>query len=133
MGLQEAFDAIGDVAQHERSRYHLTLGELIELLEDSPSDAPIEFSDGDVPTSFHSYRGYYEDLAFYSEEGEATAGGVLERAREASGSTYTGYKGGDFVMGDTTPLWKADRSEFGRPVVGLQTDGESWTLILGDK
>jgi len=62
-----------------------------------------------VPHGFHnphSYRGYYEDLAFEPIE-ETTFGNMLEAAQSAYGSTYIGWKGGEFTMNECTTCWIA--------------------------
>jgi hypothetical protein len=71
----------------------MRLGELIATLEKADPDmiVPVGF---DNP---HSYRGYYEQLAFEPAENVSVAS-MLAAAREALGSTYQGYKGGDYVM-----------------------------------
>lgn len=55
----------------------------------------------------HSYRGYYERLAF-EPCAEATVEDMLATAEGASGATYNGWKGGDFTMGDETLVHLAD-------------------------
>lgn len=71
----------------------MTLDELIDRLEKMPPDAvpPVGFS------SPHSYRGYYNDLAFEPTKG-VSFGEMLEAAKGAKGETMTGYKGGEYVM-----------------------------------
>lgn len=51
----------------------------------------------------HSYRGIYEDVAFEIRP-SATVGELLAVAREAFGTTYEGWKGGDYTMGKWTPV-----------------------------
>jgi hypothetical protein len=80
----------------------MTLGELIEALEKADPDLV-------VPEGFaspHSYRGYYEDLAF-EPAADVTVGAMLEAARSALGTAFEGYKGGWFVMEDYTDCWLA--------------------------
>lgn len=78
------------------------LGELIAVLEAADSDmiVPVGF------TRPHSYRGYYEDLAF-EPTANSTVAAMLAAAREALGTTYQGYKGGDYKMHDYTDVWLA--------------------------
>ncbi len=80
----------------------LTLGELIAVLEtaDPTTVLPIGF---DTP---HSYRGYYEQLAFEPATG-VTVGQMLGHARDALGATFEGYKGGLFTMREDTDCWVA--------------------------
>ena len=40
-----------------------------------------------------------------------TAKDLLEKLKECVGKTFVGYKGGDFLMGKTTPVWIANESE----------------------
>ncbi len=87
------------------------LQELIKILEQQPKDkvVPLGFSNP------HSYRGYYDELAFEPEE-NVTVGQMLEDAQSALGNTYTGYKGGDFTMNGTTDVWLA---KYGRTGEGI--------------
>lgn len=64
------------------------------------------------PTRLNSYRGYYEELAIPGSTEEARSIDVwLKWLREANGTTYQGYKGGDYVMTRNTPLWAANYGE----------------------
>lgn len=54
----------------------------------------------------HSYRGYYDQLAFEPKE-NVTIGDMLKEAKGCEGRTFTGYKGGDFTMGGLTIVWLA--------------------------
>lgn len=89
----------------------MTLGELIEHLEREDPDrvVPLGF------THAHSYRGYYGDLAFEPCE-HTTVGAMLAEVRGALGQTFTGYKGGEYTMGEYTDVWLA---EWGRTGEGL--------------
>ncbi len=55
----------------------------------------------------HSYRGDYAQVAFEPAR-DVTIGDMLEAARTAHGETFTGYKGGDFTMGDWTDCYLAN-------------------------
>jgi hypothetical protein len=87
----------------------ITIGKFIELLEKQDKNYSITFDFCDfVPTSFDSYRGFYEQLALgYSDDHsqKATVATLLEKARVAQYQTYTGYKGGSYQMTPETPLW----------------------------
>lgn len=75
------------------------LRDLIERLSNVPPETI-------VPIGFHrphSYRGTYSELAFEPKR-NATAGEMLEAARSALGATYIGYKGGEYTMGEYTPV-----------------------------
>lgn len=111
--LQSLFDAISRATSNERSNYHLTLGKFIERIEAYPPETLVQTELGEI-TGFSCYRGYYQDCAInagprYGVTGKTlkTVGEVLEAARAALGSTMEGYKGGDYVMKEDTPLWLA--------------------------
>jgi hypothetical protein len=72
----------------------MTLNELIRYLEkeDPKKVVAIGFNNP------HSYRGYYEDLAFEPAK-NITVGEMLDCAKGALGKTYEGYKGGEYKMG----------------------------------
>jgi hypothetical protein len=71
-----------------------------------------------VPLGFcgpHSYRGDYSDVAFEPRRNISIAE-MLAAAREALGSTYQGYKGGDFKMTKNTECWLAYYGECGESI-----------------
>lgn len=76
----------------------MRLGALIEVLKRLPADLPVNLGEA------HSYRGYYDQLSFEPTEG-ITAAQALKEAEQANGRTFTGYKGGDYVMGLDTMCW----------------------------
>ena len=75
----------------------MVLEELIEFLEKREPETvvPLGF---DSP---HSYRGYYDELAFEPRE-NTTVGAMLACAKQALRETYKGYKGGEYTMGEWT-------------------------------
>jgi hypothetical protein len=78
----------------------MTLGELILALDKIDPQTR-------VPRGFHkphSYRGYYEQLAFEPAE-NISIGEMLAAARSALGKTFTGYKGGDYLMHEYVDCW----------------------------
>lgn len=75
----------------------MRLGELISLLERMPQDMVVENGFGGP----HSYRGYYERVAF-SPALNVTVASMLAHATSALGKTFQGYKGGDYVMDEHT-------------------------------
>lgn len=99
---------------------NMTLGELIDELSRLPRYAPVELDCGGSIGSPHSYRGYYEDLEFQRAEAGATVGSVLGSALKAMGQRFEGYKGGGYVMRESTLLWVGQYGEAnGRAIVGL--------------
>lgn len=95
----------------ERSRSMVTLGELISELSHIDKALPLVVNDHEEgvvkPADLISYRGYYSDLAIDCEKDgrDVTVGEFGTWLMEAIGKTYTGYKGGDFVMSKITPMW----------------------------
>jgi hypothetical protein len=55
----------------------------------------------------HSYRGDYYDLAFEPAD-NITVAEMLEAARSAVGTTYEGWKGGDFRMTEGSWCWLSE-------------------------
>ena len=108
MDLQKLVDTMNEQGKQTRAEYHLTLGKLITKLEAAKPDLLVECSNGQTPGDLSSYRGYYSDLAFEPDDmikKQTTVGAVLAVCKEVLGTTLVGYKGGDFVMGEDTPLW----------------------------
>jgi hypothetical protein len=80
----------------------LNLGQLIAELKKHDPDLV-------VPNGFHnahSYRGYYDQLAFERED-NVTVGAMLETAEGALNKVFHGYKGGDYKMSEWTECWLA--------------------------
>jgi len=115
---QAMIDGMSDTWQKERAETQLTLGGMIDRLESLPPDMLI---DGiKLP---HSYRGYYDDLAFERSGYRITAKAALSLCRSAMGEVFQGYKGGDFVMGRLTPVWISDYGTTGVKIVSIDDNG----------
>ena len=83
----------------------MDLGELIKALEAEPDQGKV------LPLGLghpDSYRGFYEQLEF-NPVADVTVGQVLADARSAVAATFQGWKGGEYVMGESTPCWLAYR------------------------
>jgi hypothetical protein len=98
--MQALIDGWSAAWKKERAEKQLTLGKLIAALKVLEPERQVHGL-GDL----ESYRGYYSDLAFEPTDQRETAAVLLARCQEAMGKTYMGYKGGDYLMGDSTPLW----------------------------
>jgi hypothetical protein len=120
--IQAMLDGLSSQAQKVRRETQMTLGRLIERLEALPPETPVSLGKP------HSYRGYYEDLAFDAHD-TRTAGEALAVCRRCMGKVFCGYKGGDFQMGELTPVWRADYGCTGRKITGIEDDG---TVLLAD-
>lgn len=115
--MQSFVDAFMRAQSVTRQQYHLTLGQLIDMLRDQNPDLPVVFDTGGSPIDPHSYRGYYDDLAFETTSETRTVAEVLKEAEECLGACFEGYKGGEFRMGEDTPLWNAYYGDTGRAII----------------
>jgi len=86
----------------------MNLGQLIQTLKQLPPDLVLPFGFCNA----HSYRGYYEDLAFESIN-NATVENMLLDAEEALGGVYPGYKGGEYMMTEKTAVWISNYGDTG--------------------
>lgn len=90
------------------------LGDLIARLDAEPDKTRLVAFGFARP---HSYRGYYEQLAFEPRE-NVTVQSMLDAARSALGQTFTGYKGGEYVMDEDADCWIAFRGCSGGDKIG---------------
>lgn len=111
----------------------LTLGELINKLEKQPKDQLIYFDFSWLhPTTLHSYRGHYDHLALgfaIDQHPASTVTNLLKICEEAIGKTFTGWKGGNFLMGSITPVWAANNGHTGNYIVDVRNIYGSTILI----
>ncbi len=117
--IQAFFDGMSAQMQRQRAATQMTLGKLIAALEAMPDGAEV----ANLCDS-HSYRGYYEDLAFERATGVRPAAELLSECKAAMGQVFTGYKGGDYVMGALTPVWVANYGCGGVKLITLSAGGE---------
>lgn len=93
----------------------ITLGKLIRLLECEKPENHVCFDFGGMtPTDIDSYRGYYDQLAIgYQDKYDEsmTVAKLLEILTKSVGGTFHGYKGGNYTMDVTTPVWAANYGE----------------------
>ena len=93
---------------------NMTLGKLIEWLEAQDQDLIVKDGFG----SPHSDRGSYYELAF-SPEPESKISEMLTHAKSALGATFTGWKGGDFKMGEWTSVYIGKYGECGDEITPI--------------
>ena len=110
-------------ARKLRSETHLTLGNLISYLENMEDHLVANLSHP------HSYRGYYSDLAFEQGTGKTSSKDFLATCKKLVGRVFVGYKGGEYKMTLTTPLWVANWGVCGRPLIALN----GTNVTLGDE
>lgn len=124
--------SVADAINASRQPAHqgLRLGDLINAFESVQPGARVEFDFGGFePTDIDSYRGYYSDLALSFGEVGLSAGDLLAKLRASDGATFKGYKGGEFRMDRTTPVWVANHGKsHGVAVVGIEV--QSWRVVI---
>lgn len=138
MGWGHVIKAISGECRRETfaGSQQLTLGQLIERLESIPASYG---DDGEpkvvyfdfayfFPTTLHSWRGSYDEIAIgygrsdYSKTKlrPPTVTELIATLRFGVGSTYEGYKGGEYRMTENTPIWVDEYGEGGSTgVVGI--------------
>lgn len=89
----------------------VTLGDLIIMLERTTIKGIITLG----LCAPHSYRGSYEQLAFYPTCDVAVKQ-MLAEASACVGKDFGGYKGGRFRMHEGTRLWVASYGSTGWPL-----------------
>lgn len=124
----------------------LTLGELILKIEqiikkhkESPEkhkeEATVRFDfEYLFPTEIDSWRGSYDELAlnFISDGEELTVSAFLRILKEAIGKSFTGYKGGEYIMNEYTPVWAANYGNSGNTaVINVMDRGYLVVLVTG--
>ena len=119
MNIQALIDGMSAQWQRERAETQMTLGKLIAALEAMPEGADVANLNG-----AHSYRGYYSDLAFEKSDGTRPAAELLAECKAAMGKVFYGYKGGDYLMGELTPVWLASRGCSGHKLMALHAGGK---------
>jgi hypothetical protein len=89
----------------------MMLGEVIAILESLDPDRVLK-------NGFHfahSYRGYYDQVAFVPIEG-ITVRAVLMACWDALTGTFTGWKGGEYAYSICTPVNIAYEGQTGHPL-----------------
>lgn len=136
--LQDLINTMNDLASKERGNYHLTYGDLVNVLKAAPPDAVFD----ERVTGIGSYRGYYTDIALFTQENGFTCSDeeydynsgfenyakweqehttycqeLPKNANELGallesiiGQDFIGYKGGNFTISEDTPLWLEGQS-----------------------
>ena len=153
MNMQAMFDKMVNDAREKTfaESSQLTLGEIISKVEsiidfrtknqDPPGTAeePIVYFDfvNTYPTCLDSWRGAYKELAFdfchgHGKEKPMPISEFLRVLKDTIGQTFTGYKGGDFTMDESTPVWVANYGESGDTgVLDITDDGYLVTIKTG--
>ncbi len=120
-------------AEEMKTSPQLTLGKLIAKLEAiEDKSKPVIFDEIYHPSDIDSWRGSYCELALaYAKEHESMAlstADFLARIIPIAGATLYGYKGGEFLMTEDTPVWVANYGESG----GFTYEGDIWSQAVID-
>jgi len=89
----------------------MILKRLIEWLESQDENTIVQNGFGEP----HCDRGFYENLAFDPVK-ETTIKEMLKQAKLANGSSFYGYKGGTYEMGNYTDVFIGFYHECGEPI-----------------
>jgi hypothetical protein len=145
MNTQEYFKmAVGSYRKESFDKSdQLTLGELILKLEPIVQKAGNEgkidvvYDFGSLfPTDIDSWRGSYNELALnytnYDDSIPLTVIDFYSLLKSAIGKTFTGYKGGDFIMTKNTPVWVSNYGDDDNTaVIEVVDNGYQVILITG--
>ena len=113
----DLLQAISDNLRAPKPKNAIRLGTLAKMLREAYIEVTkdkenfeyvrIAFDFAMTPPAYVvSYRGYYEDLAIIPAlGGEQRAERFIEEIESAIGTTFQGYKGGDFTMNHDTMIW----------------------------
>lgn len=109
----------------------MRLGEFRNLLSEEPSDWPVIFDDGDPVGGIGSWRGVYGQPTLYVGRTTCT---VTELLREVdavlAGDSRSGWKGGDYIYDEDSPLWADDLGDvYHRIPTGLRSDDGRVTVV----
>lgn len=133
MDFQKEFDAMV-TAQRELAfsqNDQLCLGDLIDFCQNvKDKTKTVVFDDGTYPLTIDSWRGLYKELALdWNDEPNGIrldVSSFLKLLVEADGGVFTGYKGGEFVMSRSTPIWIANYSQTSKDY-----DKEGYSAVVG--
>jgi hypothetical protein len=112
-----------------------SLGQLIDALapllaaKSVATEVVFDFC-GACPDDIGSWRGSYAELAISFNFGSfMPLGKFVSMLKGADGATFDGYKGGEFRMSRSTPVWVANWGNSGNTgVVGVRDAG--WQIVI---
>ena len=91
---------------------HLVLGNVMDTLESLPMERECLLGFEHA----HSYRGYYEDLAFVRSTKTRAISELCSDLRRACGGRFYGWKGGEYQMDRECWVWIAEVGCEGAPL-----------------
>lgn len=109
------------VIKHNETNFYLKIVEYHDYL----------YSEHTYPMFFHSYRGYYKDLAISIGKKETvhTVDDLLIASQESINFPFEGYKGGIFTMDKKSELWFSKWGEASGYKFGHITQSEDCIYI----
>lgn len=113
----------------------LSLGEIREQLKQFNSYRVVRFVGTEYsPNEASCYRGSYDELAISYTEKEMTVSAFSKMLKKVLTQNYTGYKGGDYTMWDTTPVWAVrDSSHYSQMAIVSVFLSEDGYVYLGTR
>lgn len=120
-----------------KSAKEYNLGTFIKDLEKLDGDKEIIIEDGVYPSCFCSWRGSYCELSLDFDRTPILVRELLEKAKDANGKTFIGYKGGEFLMDFFVPIHIAAYGncdycgEFAK-LIGIKEYGDKYILVTRD-
>lgn len=104
------------VTQDDHNPY-VSLSGIVAFLEHEVQDGDWLIRFGVDPTSAHSYRGYYYELAFEPMR-NVPASKMLASFKDSLGKTFEGWKGGDYKMHEDTYVYITFSGNSGGDMIG---------------
>ena len=102
----------------------MNIKNLLKALRKFDSDTIIS----GVSTEFRSYRGYYEHLAMSPNVEYMPVEVFCQALEDQIGKTFTGFKGGEYTVHESTELFVASYERTGEGVIGVRLDDGELTL-----
>lgn len=113
----------------------LTIGDFIAKLEQQRQTNRVTFDLGGLePTTFDSYRGFYDQLAlgfdFNHNGSKITVEELIKKSKDAQYNTFEGYKGGYYTMSPDTYLWVDNYGCYNSTAIVDVTGNDYQTVIV---
>lgn len=115
----------------------MTIGEVLDKLSGVSDDIHVRFDFGGVaPTTINSWRGIYAEAAIGFSSGKygderSTVGALRKRLLDAiqPGTTYGGWKGGEYQYSKDTPLHVDNRGCYTNTEL-VRVQVQEWQVVL---
>lgn len=89
----------------------INLGKAMSILVKLPKDKVFKIGLGEP----HSYRGYYDELAF-EPKADVSVDEMIKNCEDALKRPFYGYKGGTYEMDCSTPIWLSEYGDTGSEI-----------------